>query len=111
MRAQPAEGLGLERLMSNTEYDIESRLRLYLLLDEVRAAALKHHSPVVEASRYKMIVCIPANPLSVDNQWRELDTAVRDVFYLSGEWLRSARAVGPEMVVDAVNRALSLFNK
>src|SRR5262245_13234924 len=97
--------------MSNTEYDIECRLRLYMMLDEVRAAALKRHSPDVEASRYRMIVCTPANPLSVDDQWRELDIAVRDVFYLSGEWLRSARAVDPEMVVDAVNRALSLLNK
>jgi len=81
-----------------------------LLLDEIRAAALKHHSSDVEAPRYKIILCIPVNPLNVDDRWRDLDTAVRDVFHLSGEWLRSSRGITAEMVVEAIDRAFSLLN-
>ena len=58
-----------------------------------------------------MLLCIPSIPLNSDDQWKDLDTAVRDVFYLSGEWVRSAKGVNPEMVVEAVDRAFSLLNK
>jgi hypothetical protein len=102
---------GPRRLMSRTEYDIERRLSLYVLLDEIRAAALKHCSSEVERLRYQMLLCIPMNELNVYDPWKDLDAAIRDVVYLSGEWLRGAKSVTPEMVVEAVDRASSLLNK
>jgi hypothetical protein len=97
--------------MAKTDYDIESRLQLFVLLDSIEAAARKNDPSRARQAHEKMALWMTTDHLSYDHPWKLLDITLRQVFELAGGWVRGDGSVSAEMVEDAAKRAISLLTK
>jgi hypothetical protein len=97
--------------MAKTDYDIESRLQLFVLMESVEAAARKNDPSLASQAHEKMALWMPTAPLSHDHRQKLLDITIRQVLECTQKWARGDRNVTAEMVENAAKRAIPLLNK
>jgi len=97
--------------MPKTDYDIESRLQLFVLMESIGSAARKNDPSLASQDHEKMPLWMTTDPLSYDHPWKLLDITVRQVFEFTGRWVHGDASVNAQMVEDAAKRAISLLTK